>query len=180
VGKDDQQGNRYGKGPVDGLFFIKDEQDQYREGDTGQDGTQGHKPREVKTEQEDAYAVYGHDRLDREDHPEQGGHAFPATEIGPDREDMADHGSQPETYHEVGAVPLAVHIERKKNIQARGQHALQHVGRHNDRTPAGTQHPERIGGSGVAAAVVTDIDGEEIAADPDRRRYGTDQICEKK
>ena len=79
---------------------------------------------------------------------------------------MAGHGSEAQAYHEIGALGLVMQVIRNQNIQARGDNALQDVDRHNERAPAGTQDPERIGSACITTAIFTDIYPEERPAYP--------------
>lgn len=92
VGKNNQECSSYCEDAVAGFRLVKDEQYEYRESYAGTYGAKRYITGNEQHEQEDANKADGYQWLDGQYHTEEAGNAFTTTEIGPNREDMADDG----------------------------------------------------------------------------------------
>src|SRR5882762_9480687 len=177
MGQHDQQGYGNGEAPVKGLLLIENIENENGEGNACQDRAQGNETGHIQYQQKDPYTADGYQRLHGQDHPEQGSHPLPTSEISPEREDMAYYGGQAQAYHKIGPVGLIMQVIRKKYIQAGGHDALNHIDGHYESSPSGAQDAESIRRPGITATVFADIDTKERLAYPYSSRDRTDQVC---
>jgi hypothetical protein len=98
-------------------------------------------------------------------HAEQSGYALPSLELGEYGENVSNNSSQPQPYHEIGALEFIGKIVRQKIKQPDSQHSFNNIESHDDNAEFGPQNPEGIGGTHVAAAKVSDINIKKFPAD---------------
>ena len=90
---------------------------------------------------------------------------------------MTNYSGQAKTNLEIDESSLTINVAGKQKGQFYCNNAFQHINDHDQRAPCRTENAIGVGGTCIAASVVTNIKIKEIFANPDRSWNTANEIC---